>query len=91
MDTLFKALADKNRREILKLLKKRSMNVTELLEHFSITPATLSHHLDALKRADLIVAERRGQFINYSLNESVFQEATELLFNLFKIDNKDEK
>jgi len=85
MDSLFKALSDPTRRKIIDLLKKGSMNVGEIQVHFDITPASLSHHLDILKRADLVDTERRGQFINYSLNVSVFEEITEALFKLFKV------
>lgn len=84
MDTVFKALSDKNRREILTLLKKGDMTVGQIQEHFSITPASLSHHLDILKRANLVVAERQGQFISYSLNLSVFEEVAQLFYRFFK-------
>lgn len=84
MDSLFKALADPNRRKIIQLLKKKDMSVTDMLEKFDFTQASLSHHLDILKRADLVTTERRGQFIIYSLNASVFEETTALFLNLFK-------
>lgn len=84
MDLLFKALADPNRRKILDLLKKKDMRVGELQRHFTLTPASLSHHLSELKRAHLVIAEREGQFIRYSLNLSVFEEVTKGLFNLFQ-------
>ena len=74
MDELFKALSDKNRRKILELLKQKDMSVTELLTHFTITQASLSHHLDILKRAKLVTNTKKGQFIFYSLNVSVFEE-----------------
>lgn len=74
MDSVFKALSDPHRRSILKLLKKRDMTVSEIATHFSFTGATLSHHLDILKRANLVVTERDGQFIRYSLNTSVLEE-----------------
>jgi DNA-binding transcriptional ArsR family regulator len=74
MDSVFKALSDPTRRTILKLLKRRDMNVTEIAQHFAITGATLSHHLDTLKQANLVVTERRGQFIIYSLNTSVLED-----------------
>jgi ArsR family transcriptional regulator len=90
MDQLFKALSDKNRRKILDLLKERSRNVGEIQEHFQITPASLSHHLDILKRAGLVIAEREGQFINYSINVSVFEEITESLFKLFKVEKNED-
>ena len=83
MDSVFKALSDKNRRQILSLLKKGDMTVTEIQKYFSITPASLSHHLDILKRANLVQAERQGQFIKYSLNLSAFEEAAQLFFNFF--------
>lgn len=59
MDKVFKALADPNRRKIIELLKQKDMSVSELLTHFDITQASLSHHLDILKRADLVIDERR--------------------------------
>jgi DNA-binding transcriptional ArsR family regulator len=90
MDNLFKALADPNRRKIIQLLKEKDMSVSDLLEHFNFTQASLSHHLDTLKRADLVLTERQGQFIIYSLNTSVFQEATAMILNLFKYDKRDQ-
>jgi DNA-binding transcriptional ArsR family regulator len=90
MDQIFKALSDKNRRKILEILKERDMNVTEIGSHFTITGASLSHHLDILKRARLIVSERDGQFIKYSLNTSVFEETVKMLMNVFK-KGEDEK
>lgn len=83
MDRLFKALADPNRRKIIQLLKKKDMSVTDLLDSFDFTQASLSHHLDILKRADLVTTERRGQFIIYSLNTSVFEDTAAAFFDLF--------
>ncbi len=83
MDSIFKALADKNRRTILESLKKSDMTVNEIASNLKITGATLSHHLDILKRANLVVSERKGQFIEYSLNTSVFEEVVKIFINLF--------
>lgn len=83
MDTVFKALADQNRRRILEILKKRDMTVNEIAKYFNISGATLSHHLDILKQANLIISERKGQFIEYSLNTSVFEEVLKIFINLF--------
>jgi ArsR family transcriptional regulator len=73
-DSIYKALGDKNRHRIIELLHERDMSVSEILTHFTITQASLSHHLDALKRAGLVIDTRRGQFVYYSLNMSVFEE-----------------
>ncbi len=84
MDSVFKALSDKNRRQILSLLKKGHLTVGEIQKHFSISAASLSHHLSILKQADLVVAERHGQFIKYALNLSVFEEVAQLFYTFFK-------
>jgi DNA-binding transcriptional ArsR family regulator len=83
VDSVFKAIADPHRRKILQLLKRSSMSVTEIQKHFTFTGATLSHHLDALKRANLVVTERRGQFIHYSLNTSVLEEVLSAFYSFF--------
>ena len=83
MDSVFKALSDPHRRKILTLLKKRDLSVTEIQKHFPFTGATLSHHLDTLKRANLVITERRGQFIFYSLNPSVFEDVLQSFYSLF--------
>ncbi|MEM6817495.1 MAG: autorepressor SdpR family transcription factor [Pseudomonadota bacterium] len=82
--SLFKALADPTRREILRLLRKGSMNAGELAEAFTITKASLSHHFNLLKQADLVRTERRGQQIVYSLNTTVLQDAAGMLMDMIQ-------
>ena len=53
-------------------------------EHFPITRASLSHHFNLLKQADLVRTERRGQHIVYSLNTSVLEDAAGLLMDLLR-------
>ncbi|WP_319561948.1 autorepressor SdpR family transcription factor [Marispirochaeta sp.] len=74
MNKAFRALADPTRRKILTLLKKGEMNAGEIAAHFDIRPASVSHHLKELTNAGLIMRERRGQRILYSLNATVFEE-----------------
>ena len=70
----FKALSDPTRREIITLLKDGKMSAGEIVSHFSVTNATISHHLSVLKQADLISDERIGKHIYYELNTSVIDE-----------------
>jgi len=73
---VFKALADETRREILRLLQKSDLTAGEIAARFEFTRPTISHHLSVLKQADLVQDVRKGQNILYSLNITVFQEAT---------------
>ena len=74
MSKAFKALSDKTRREILKLLSKKDMSAGEISEHFNMSKPSISKHLEILREAELISSERKGQFIIYSINTSVIQE-----------------
>ena len=74
LHTTLRALADPTRREILELLKAGRMSAGEIVEHFSVTGASISRHLSVLKEADLIWDTREGKFIYYELNTSVLEE-----------------
>ncbi|BDR60867.1 autorepressor SdpR family transcription factor [Lactobacillus xylocopicola] len=78
----FKALADPARRKILQLLKHGSMSAGEIASHFEMTQATVSYHLNVLKKADLICEERQKNFIYYSLNTSILEEIMAWLVDL---------
>jgi len=80
----FKALSDPIRREILKKLKVRHMTPSELAMHFPISKPSLSHHLNILKQANLVDAEKDGQKIYYSINITVFYEVMNQFLNHFK-------
>lgn len=70
----FKALSDPVRREILELLKKERLSAGEIGSHFDMTGATISYHLNILKKAELITETRHKNYIYYSLNTSVVEE-----------------
>ncbi len=84
LNITFQALADPTRRKILELLKKRDMAAGEIAKFFDIALPSLSHHLNVLKRADLITFRRQGQELIYSLNLSVFEEAAKIIIKFFK-------
>lgn len=86
----FKALSDPTRREILNLLKKGPMSAGEIGEHFSMTGASISHHLSILKSAGVIDDEKRGKYIYYSLNASVMDEILNWILSL-RGENEDEE
>jgi rhodanese-related sulfurtransferase/DNA-binding transcriptional ArsR family regulator len=64
---LVKALGHPTRLEILELLGQRAWSVEELADAIGIPIANCSRHLQQLRDARLVVAERRGLFVHYSL------------------------
>ena len=57
------------------------MNAGEIADYFHITKPSISHHLTILKNSGLIVDERHGQNIVYSLDMSVFQDMMKWFMN----------
>lgn len=78
----FKALSDLTRRKIILMLKEKDMTAGEIADHFEMTKPSISHHLSILKQAELVIDERKGQNIYYSLNTTVFQEVVNWFFNI---------
>lgn len=91
MNLLFKALGDPTRREIIELLRKRDMNAGEIAEHFSISKPSISHHLDLLRQANVVISIKEGQFITYSLNTTVFDEMVKWVIDVSDKKNKKTK
>jgi DNA-binding transcriptional ArsR family regulator len=84
LDTTIRALSDATRREILRALRGGDLTAGEIGGRFPITGASISHHLNVLKEARLVRAERSGRTIVYSLNSTVFQECMGELLRFFE-------
>ena len=84
MNNIFKALNDETRRRIIELLKDKEINAGEIADEFNISKPSISHHLDILKRADLLLSEKKGQFIVYSLNTSILEDLLAWIITLKK-------
>ena len=74
IDDVFRALSDPTRREILRLLRSGDMTAGNLAEFFPLAKSTLSGHFNVLKQAGLVVTERSGTSIVYSLSVSAPEE-----------------
>lgn len=89
MNNVFKALSDPTRRKILELLKDQPLNAGEIAEYFNITKPSISHHLSILKNSHLIIDERQGQNIVYSLNSTVFQDVIRWFYDFIGGEDHD--
>ena len=91
MNAAFQALSDPTRREILKMLRQRAMTAGELADEFQLAKSTMSGHFSSLKQAGLIVAERQGASITYSLNLSVVEQTIAAVLDLFEVGKPERK
>ncbi|MGI6634757.1 MAG: ArsR/SmtB family transcription factor [Christensenellales bacterium] len=76
MDTkkVLKAIADETRMSILKLLLRHNYCVRALANELNLTEATISQHLKVLREAGLLVGEKRGYFMHYTVERPVLHE-----------------
>jgi ArsR family transcriptional regulator len=85
MNDAFQALSDPTRRQILRMLRSREMTAGEIADQFKLAKSTLSGHFNVLKNAGLIVAEKTGTTIVYSLNLSIVEETVATVMELFDV------
>ena len=71
---LFKALSVPNRVDIIRLLQDRTLCVNALAAKLGVTPAAVSQHLRILRYVGLVVAEKRGYFVHYTLNATALRD-----------------
>ena len=72
--SIFKVLSDKQRRDILVMLKDGRMSAGDIADRLGVTPAALSYHLKLLKNADLVMEYKNKNYVYYEINTTVFDE-----------------
>jgi DNA-binding transcriptional ArsR family regulator len=91
MNEVFQALSDPTRRQILRILHNGDLTAGEIADQFSLAKSTLSGHFNVLKHAGLIVAEKNGARIVYSLNVSVVEQALAAMLDLLDVGKQSGK
>lgn len=86
-DKLFKALSDRTRRKIIDLLRDQDLTAGDIASHFDMSKPSISEHLKILRNADVVFSEKKGQYVEYSLNTTIFHEMISFFMNL--VDSKD--
>lgn len=82
MNEVFKALAHPVRRRIIAMLREGPKASGDIAGQFDMAWPTVTGHLNALKEAGLVEAERDGASIRYRLNISAAEEAVAFLMDL---------
>jgi ArsR family transcriptional regulator, arsenate/arsenite/antimonite-responsive transcriptional repressor len=81
---IFKALSDSNRLRIIKMLEIRPLCVCEITEVLQLANSTVSKHLSILREADLILDDKDGKWVNYSLNTKLADDMKKQILSLLK-------
>jgi DNA-binding transcriptional ArsR family regulator len=82
LDRMLQAIADPNRRKILQALKERGgcsigkdvgLCASDIEARIHLSQPTISHHMAILRQADLVEAQKIGQWMWYRRNEEALR------------------
>ena len=80
--SLFDVLSDKTRMHLVFLLAKGDRDVTSLCEELKLKQPTVSHHLGLLRMNGVVVTQRNGKQMIYSLAGNIKASAGKLKITL---------
>ena len=84
---VFKVLSVEARIHIVRVLKRRSLCVTELTSQLGITQAATSQHLRVLKDAGIVKFQKRGFHVYYHLNKQRMARLHKAVNDLLRLDD----
>lgn len=87
LSSLLKLVSEESRLKLLCILRKGEHCVCELMEHVDLSQSLISHHLKDLKDAEVVIDEKRGLRVYYSLTD----KGNYITNLLFQISTKEEK
>jgi len=85
-EKISKALGDPTRVSILQEIKRQQncLYCTDIQDVVSLTQSSISHHVKLLSDADLIITQKEGRSMRYSLNQEMLNEYIGYLHDLRK-------
>lgn len=89
MEKIFKALADRNRIRILKMLEVKPMCVCEVTHILGVAQSSVSRHLGILRDAGFIDDEKNGLWVTYSRSAHPDDIIATLMAGLRRWGNED--
>ena len=81
-----KALADETRQQILEMLMEGEKCVGDIVDAFSMSQPTISHHLSVLRQFDLVTSRKEGKQVFYAINRDNVVECCGQLIAKFEAE-----
>lgn len=83
VERISKAIGDPHRIKILQAVKKQGcMPCADICDMIDLTQSSISHHVKQLVDAGLLIPEKEGRNIKYTLDKKVLNEYTKYLTTL---------
>ncbi len=78
--SIFKALGDETRLQIMSVIKESPKTVSEITKNTRVSQSCVSHQLTFLKELRLVKSERKGRCIYYSFDDDHIKGIIEQAF-----------
>lgn len=85
---IFKTLSVDTRVRMIELLKNSSLCVNAMARKLGITSAAVSQHLRILRDADIVIADKRGYFVHYKINEATLAKWNKTAGELLELNKR---
>jgi DNA-binding transcriptional ArsR family regulator len=84
---MLRSINHKTRQRMIKLIdNKRKISVGEIYASLRLNQSVVSLHLSILRKAGIVMAERDGRFIYYTINHKRIQEINQLIQGVLTIN-----
>lgn len=87
IEKISKALGDPYRLQIIEAIKKHGsacMQCSAVVDMINLSQPAISHHIKQLTEADLIIPEKEGRAVKYTINKDVFTDYADYLMSFNK-------
>lgn len=81
---VLKVMANQKRLEIIQLLHKRELNVSEMIEMLGLRQSNLSQHLTLLRQHKLVTVTKQGREVYYKLADANIAKAVQLIYRFLQ-------
>jgi DNA-binding transcriptional ArsR family regulator len=79
---VFQTLGEANRLRIIKFIGEEERSVSEIVDEMKLSQPLVSHHLRALRNAQILEAKRSGPFVHYKLKDKKILDALGLFLEI---------
>lgn len=89
-EDVLKVMANQKRLEIIQLLDKRELNVSDMVEMLGLRQSNLSQHLTLLRQHKLVTVTKKGREVYYKLADENIAKAVQLIYRFLQAQHGSE-
>lgn len=87
-EEVFKVIANQKRLEIILLLEKRELNVSQMTEMLGLRQANLSQHLTLLRQQRLVTVRKKGRESYYRLTDNTIAASIRIIHDFLRTQHR---